>query len=82
MQALLTPKAKKHLKKIPPPEKAKIRKKILLLEKRPLLGKKLDGEYAELRSVRAWPYRIFYYISESENTLYIVSVKHRQEAYK
>lgn len=82
MKAIITPKAIKHYEDLPKPEQKKIKKKIALLENNPLTGKKLSGEFAELRSLRAWPYRIIYYINEEQNTIYVASIIHRQGAYK
>lgn len=84
MEVILTPKAQKHYKNLPKKEQSKIKKKIKVLENDPYAGKKLSGELEELRVVRAWPYRILYYISESndEAKIYIVSILHRQSAYK
>ncbi len=82
MQIIVTPKAQKHFKKLPKPEQAKVKRKFKLLEDAPLSGKKLDGEFIELRSIRAWPYRIFYYLSTKENKIFITSILHRQGAYK
>jgi len=81
MQVILTPKALKQFKKLPIPDQAKIKKKLFLLEKSPLEGKKLTGELAELRSLRAWPYRILYFIGSKEKKLYIVTIAHRQGVY-
>jgi mRNA-degrading endonuclease RelE of RelBE toxin-antitoxin system len=82
MQVIITPKAQKHFKKLPKPEQTKVKRKFKLLEDDPLSGKKLDGEFAELRSIRAWPYRIFYYLNAKEEKLFITSILHRQGAYK
>ncbi len=81
-KVIITPQAKKQYKRISPSEKPKIKKKLFVLEKGPLFGKKLSGELAKLRSLRAWPYRIIYLINEKEKTIFIVSILHRKEAYK
>ncbi len=82
MQVIITPKAQKHFKKLPKPEQTKVKRKFKLLETDPMSGKKLDGEFAELRTIRAWPYRIFYYIDDEDNKLFITGIFHRQGAYK
>lgn len=82
MQVIITPKAQKQYNQLPKPEQKKIKKKLINLETNPLSGKKLSGELSQLHSLRAWPYRIIYYISNSKNSLYIVSIHHRQGAYK
>ncbi len=81
MKVLITPKAQKHFAHLPKKEQIKIKKKFTLLEQSPSSGKKLIGEYAELRTLRAWPYRIFYYINETEHILYVTSILHSQGAY-
>ncbi len=82
MQVIVTPKAQKQYDHLPKPEQKKIKRKLMSLEINPLLGKKLSDEYVELRSVRAWPYRIIYYINYVEHTLFVTSILHRQGAYK
>jgi len=81
-KVIITPQAERQYKRISPSEKPKIKKKLSILEKKPLTGKKLLGEFAKLRSLRAWPYRIIYFINEREKTVFIVSILHRKEAYK
>lgn len=82
MQVIITPKALRHYEKLPKVERAKIKRKLQVLEADALVGKKLVGELAEVRSIKAWPYRIFYYIDEAEKVIYITSILHRQGAYK
>lgn len=82
MQVIVTPKALKQYNHLPKTEQAKIKKKVLVLEQNSQEGKKLSGEYAELRSLRAWPYRIIYYIDNTQKKIYIVTVAHRQGVYK
>ena len=82
MQVIITPKAEKQYKQLPKPEQTKIKRKLLALEIDSFLGKKLAGELSALYTLRAWPYRIFYYIDESEQKIYITSILHRQGAYK
>jgi len=77
----LTPQAQEDIKKIPKTEKNKIKKKLLLLEKEPFSGKKLMGKLKDLYSLKAWPYRIIYYL-DKKNNCWLVHILHRQEAYK
>jgi len=77
MQVIVTPKALKQYNHLPKIEQAKIKKKVLVLEQNSQEGKKLSGEYAELRSLRAWPYRIIYYINNAQKKIYIVTIAHR-----
>lgn len=81
MNVFLTREAQKQYKKLTQSNKEKIDKKIILLEKEPFIGKKLSGEYKETRSLKAWPYRIVYFINERKKEIWIVSILHRQGAY-
>jgi mRNA-degrading endonuclease RelE of RelBE toxin-antitoxin system len=82
MQVVVTPKALKQYNNLPRTEQIKIKKKLLALELDVQEGKKLSGEYAELRSLRAWPYRIIYYIDKVKKKIFIVTIAHRQGVYK
>jgi mRNA-degrading endonuclease RelE of RelBE toxin-antitoxin system len=82
MQVLLTPKALKQYTHFPKTEQIKIKKKLSALEQNPQDGKKLPGEYEELRSLKAWPYRIIYYIDITQKKIFIVTIAHRQGVYK
>jgi len=82
MQVVITPKALKHYNALSKIDQQKIKKKLLLLEKHPLEGKKLSGSLSEIRSLKAWPYRILYYVAEKTARLYIVTIAHRQGVYK
>lgn len=78
-QVIITPKAQKQFKQLPLSEQSKIKKKLAVLEKDPSIGKKLSGELSELKSLKAWPYRIIYYLTK--DYVYITSIIHRQGAY-
>ncbi|MBI4008779.1 type II toxin-antitoxin system RelE/ParE family toxin [Candidatus Roizmanbacteria bacterium] len=82
MQVIITPKAERQYRHLPLSEQIKIKKKLLLLEKNPQEGKKLTGNLAEARSLKAWPYRIIYWIDEKHNKIFIVTIAHRQRVYK
>lgn len=82
MKVIITPSAQKDFNYLQQKDKQKIKKKLSILESSPLEGKKLLGELNELRSFRAWPYRILYYIDVEEKTIYVTSIVHRQGAYK
>ncbi len=81
MQVFLTPEAKKQHLRLSKVEQRKVEKRLVLLEDKPLSGKKLLGKYANLRSLRAWPYRIIYYIN-SRQEVWVVSILHRQGVYR
>lgn len=82
MQVIITPKALKQYDYLPKTDRTKIKKKLLSLEKYPLEGKKLSGEYAVLRSLKTWPYRIICYIDKAGKKIFIVTITHRQGVYK
>lgn len=82
MEIILTPQALKQYNHLPKSEQIKIKKKLRSLEENPQEGKKLSGELAELRSLRAWPYRIIYYIDVSQKKIFVITVAHRQGVYK
>ena len=80
MNLYYKPQAAKDLKKLQKNERGKVIKKLEILAKNPRLGKSLKGEFKDLYSLRAWPYRIIYEISDKNIIIY--TVKHRQSAYK
>lgn len=82
MNVILSKNARKDYEHLPKPDQAKVRKKLSVLEQNPYVGKKLTGELGGIRSLRAWPYRIFYEVSERENRVEVHKIKHRQGAYK
>ncbi|OGH39122.1 MAG: hypothetical protein A3B44_01720 [Candidatus Levybacteria bacterium RIFCSPLOWO2_01_FULL_38_21] len=82
MQIIVTPKAAKDYKLLPKTEQTKIKRKLEILEENPYIGKKLSAEFSELRVLRAWPYRIIYYIDNKRGKIFIVNIHHRQGAYK
>jgi mRNA-degrading endonuclease RelE of RelBE toxin-antitoxin system len=84
MKVLLTSDAQKQFLKLPKSERAKVEKKLKLLTQAPYAGKKLSGEYANQRSLRAWPYRIIYMVTSAskQETVIIVAILHRQGVYK
>lgn len=81
MQVAYSKDALKQLKKLPKIEAIKVLKKIELNKQNPIFGKKLEGEFSEMRSVRAWPYRIIYRFSRKDG-LFVEAVQHRQGVYK
>lgn len=74
------PRVFKQLKKIPKVEQRKIIQKLEILSEDPYSGKQLQGEYKDLLSLKAWPYRIIYTVRR--NGILIFSIKHRQGSYK
>ncbi len=84
MKVLLTSDAQKQFLKLPKPERRKVEKKLKLLAENSHAGKKLAGDYANQRSLRAWPYRIIYTVSSAseQEIITILAILHRQGAYK
>ena len=82
MNVILSKNARKDYEHLPKSEQAKVKKKLQFLEQTPNAGKKLSGELEDIRSLRAWPYRIFYEINIEENRVEVHRIKHRQGAYK
>ena len=82
MLVILSTDAQKQYKHLPRTEQIKVRKKLQILENIPLAGKKLTGELHNIRSLRAWPYRIIYEINETEKRVEIHKIAHRQGVYK
>ena len=82
MKIFLTRTAQKQKLRIPKSELEKVEKQLIYLKKNPLSGKKLLGDYTGTRAIRAWPYRIVYYIKKPGNEIWVVSILHRQGVYK
>lgn len=79
---ILPLKIQRGLKKIDKKYRLKIAAALLVIEKNPFRGKKLEGEFKEKWSYRAWPYRIIYEIKKKELIILIVAVGQRQNIYK
>ncbi len=84
MKVLLTSDAEKQFLKLSKSESIKVEKKLKLLTQAPYAGKKLSGEYANQRSLRAWPYRIIYMVTfaSRQETIIVAAILHRQGVYK
>jgi mRNA-degrading endonuclease RelE of RelBE toxin-antitoxin system len=82
MQVILSNTSKKQYYRLPQTEQKKIKKKLPSVTINPMGGKKLAGEFADYRSLRAWPYRIIYSINEKEKRLEVISIEHRLGVYK
>ncbi len=74
-------KVKKELAKIDRRFYARVLAVLADLESNPYSGKKLEGERAEERVCRAWPYRIIYRVKPRESIILIVKIGHRQGVY-
>ncbi|MBI2405497.1 type II toxin-antitoxin system RelE/ParE family toxin [Candidatus Microgenomates bacterium] len=82
MRVFFTKEACKHFSNLSTTEQLKIKKRAAVLESYPLAGKKLSGKFVGQRALRAWPYRIIYYIDNVHKEVWVTSIVHRQGAYK
>lgn len=76
-KVFLARKAEKSLDKISEPWQGRI---VIVLRKlaiNPYLGKKLEGKYRDLYSIRVWPYRIIYMIRDKELIIEVIEIEHR-----
>ncbi len=80
-KVLITLQAQKEYQKLPSKERLKIHRKLNELRINPLAGKKLVGKLAGLYSLKIWPYRAIYLIKK-KNEIWVVSILHRQGAYR
>lgn len=82
VQIIFTKTAEKSFLKLPINAKKKIAKAVEKLAGNPLSGEKLRGGFAGQYKLYAWPYRVIYIFSATENILTVVEVEHRQGVYK
>ncbi len=82
MEVKLSKDAAKRLDKLPSLKREKVTDKLVILGSNPFLGKKLGGKFKDFYSLRAWPYRIIYQINKLQRIVLIITVEHRQGAYK
>lgn len=81
MRVILSKSAEKNYIDLPKPEQKKVKRKLALLAEQPHAGKKLGGELAEFRSIRAWPYRIIYVVNEAKERVEVRVIEQRQGVY-
>ncbi len=81
-QVILRKKARKSLKGISKRYRERILVALVELGKNPYLGKALKGDLEEKFSLRVWPYRIIYEIYKKKLVVYVISIAHRQGAYR
>lgn len=82
MDLIISKDAQKQYKRIPKSYQQKIKKRLMALSQNPSSGKKLEGKLRGRYVIRAWPYRIIYFINKDENRLEVSDILHRQGAYK
>ena len=78
----LSKSSEKFFLKLSPSDQKKIAKAILKIEKDPLTGEKLKGQYEGLFKLYAWPYRVIYSYYSQDNIAIIVTIGHRQGIYR
>lgn len=79
---ILKPKAEKELKKLPDKDRKRVIELLKKISADPFSGKKLEGEFKNLWSLKVWPYRIIYYIHKKELMIIVIRIRHRQSSYK
>ena len=79
---LIPKKVEKSLTKLPLRVHKRIPELFLQLRQNPFLGEKLHGELSGFYKYRLGDYRIVYTFDTRESRLEIVSIEHRQGAYK
>lgn len=82
MNVILSLNAKRQYEHFLKSDQRKILKKLIVLERDPLAGKKLTGEFKGVRSLRVWPHRILYELNMKLKRVEVLAIVHRQGAYK
>ena len=81
-KVLIKRKAEKELNNIPDLFRERIKKGLYLLQTDPFMGKHLLGKLKGFYSLKIWPYRIIYTIYKKDLVVFVISIAHRQNAYK
>ena len=79
---VLKKRAAKQHRKLPKDDQERILLGLKNLQFNPYTGKKLDGEYEGLWSLRVWPYRIIYTIDKHIITVTVVAIGDRKDVYR
>lgn len=82
IQIFLDNKAKKELKKLPSVIQQKVFNVFEKLEKEPIMGIPLKGEFKGFFKIRVGEYRIVYKYFPEEKLIVITRIRSRQGAYK
>lgn len=80
-QVVLPKSAQKELKRIDGRYRTRVIDALAALGNDPYLGKRLQGDYADIWSLRVWPYRILYEIKRKRLIVQVIRITHRQSAY-
>ena len=81
-QLRIKPSAEKELKKFPKKDYYRVLAALAAIANDPFSGKKLEGKRNGQWSFRVWPYRIIYSVIKKELMVLVISIGHRQGAYK
>ncbi len=81
-RVIISPKAKKELKKIAKLYRKGIAKAIEELEENPRIGKALMRELTGKYSYRIGVYRVIYKVNKIDKKVYILTVGHRSTVYE
>ena len=82
MQVVISHQAQKQFSKIPSTNQPRVKNSLELLAQTPLAGKPLKGQLEGYFSLRCWPYRIIYQIDTHKKLILVLTIVHRQGAYK
>jgi mRNA interferase RelE/StbE len=74
--------AGKELESLPEKDRTRAISALRGLAADPFQGKKLQGNLAGLYSLRVWPLRIIYQVSQKMVTVTVVAIGHRQGVYQ
>lgn len=74
--------AAKSLSRIPTAERSRLIQAIDRLQREPLAGGTLKGEFSGLRRLRVGDYRIVYEVLHEQVTVLVVRIGHRREVYR
>ena len=79
---IISPRAKKQLKKIPAFYQDRIIARTEALADNPYIGKKLEGKLSQYYAIRVWPYRIVYLIKNKLLIVEVILIGHRKDIYQ
>lgn len=74
--------AEKQIDKLSLRDSSRVMMAIYGLGMDPYIGKKLDGEFKGLWTLRVWPFRIIYEIQKGKLIVLVLKVGHRKDVYR
>jgi mRNA interferase RelE/StbE len=81
-KVILSTRAKRDFKKLDAKIKKRILPALIALGQDPFLGKKLKKKFKGCFSIRAWPYRIVYYVEREKILVVVIRIRHRKDSYR